>query len=127
MDVEDGALTAFRGLPPEEALPILEAAREELPNNGDIRASLAFVLQRLGRSEEARALEEIMLRSPTNPYPALLAADRGETRAAVDRLIAIFDAGRTYYLAGNLFLHYMPELIPIRDDPAFQAVMRPKN
>ena len=67
------------------------------------------------------------LRSSTNPYPALLAAERGDTRVAVDRLIAIFDAGRGYYVAGNLFLHYMPELIPIRDDAAFQAVMRPKN
>ena len=123
----DRTFGAYNVLPPAEALPILEAAREELPNDGDIRAALAFVLQRLGRLEEARVLEEVMLGSPRNVQPALLAAERGETRLAVDRLIAAFEAGRGYYTVGGLFLHYSPTVIPLLDDPAFQAVMRPRN
>lgn len=125
-DVEIGprSAAAYRALPPEEALPHLEAARDVLPTNTDALGRLAVTLQRVGRADETEALvtriREIL---PTSYWPAYVAASRGDAPATVAAL-------RRRFAAGGIFsasMHRAPELLPVAGDAAFQTLMRPKT
>jgi len=125
-DVEIGprSAAAYRALPPEEALPHLEAARDALPTNTDALGRLAVTLQRVGRADEAEALvariREIL---PTSYWPAYVAASRGDAPATVASLRRRFASGGTF----SANMHRAPELLPVAGDAAFQTLMRPKT
>jgi len=125
-DVEIGprSAAAYRALPPEEALPHLEAARDALPTSTDALGRLAVTLQRVGRVAEAESLaariREIL---PTSFWPAYVAASRGDAPATVAALRRRFAAGGTF--GDNI--HRAPELLPVAGDAAFQTLMRPKT
>jgi hypothetical protein len=54
-------------------------------------------------------------------------ASRGEAARAVDLLLRAFDESMRYYDWNNDFMHVRPEFEPIREDPAFVALMRSKG
>ena len=122
------AEAAYRSLPPAEALPAVQAFADESPTNSDALAYLALSLDRLGRGDEANAivarLREV---APNSRWPGVIAGSRGDAQRTVDELRRAMNAGGTFYGVGNLFLHYVPELAPVREDPVFQAFMSPRE
>ncbi|MFC1575767.1 hypothetical protein ACFL5A_03890, partial [Gemmatimonadota bacterium] len=108
----------------EEALPLFQTLAQESPGSTNL-GYLALTLDALGRPAEADSvLEGFQERFPRSPYPALLAARRGDARRAVELLQANFDAGMIYYHNGQVNLHTDPDLAPIRDHPLFRELMR---
>jgi tetratricopeptide (TPR) repeat protein len=110
----------------EEALQILEGLANEDPSASHL-GYLALTLDGLGRVAEADSvMARVEQEFPTGRYPALLAARRRDVREAVTDLQACFDAG-TVDFEVHLQIHRDPELEPVRDDPLFQALMRPSG
>jgi tRNA A-37 threonylcarbamoyl transferase component Bud32/TolB-like protein/tetratricopeptide (TPR) repeat protein len=111
----------------EEALPIFEGLAAE-NRIGQNLGYLALTLEGLGQPERADSIMAGLEASfPTSRYPALLAARRGDAQKAVASLRGNFDAGMYYYAYNQVNLHRDPDLEPIRDDPLFQALMRPRG
>jgi TolB-like protein len=109
----------------DEALPILEELAAADPISQYV-GYLALTLDGLGRGAEADSIMEgFSERFPASRYPALLAGRRGDAERAVEFLKGNFRAGMYYYAWNQINLHRDPDLLPIRDHPLFQALMRP--
>ena len=121
------ARIAYRALPPEEALPILEAGCRQCPNDAPTLGPLALTLDKLERAGETEILLDSVIRvAPRSGWPAWFHARRGDAIRAVSELRRTIDAGGVYYNNNYLGLHRMPELLAIVEDPAFRAFVRAK-
>jgi tetratricopeptide (TPR) repeat protein len=108
----------------EEALPLWEEYFRENPTSPYL-PYLALTLDGLGRTAQADSVMEAYDPAARDPWPALLAARRGDVVTAVRLLQANFDAEMPYYTTSQLFLHNSTLLEPIRDHDLFRALMRP--
>jgi tetratricopeptide (TPR) repeat protein len=123
------AQAALRALPAEEALPTLERAAAAAPTESTgVLGLLALALERMGRSAEADELVERMwVANPRSRAPAAVAAARADGRGAAEAVRRALAAGQNYYTFGSLYWHHTPEFGVIREDPAWQSVMRPRD
>ena len=115
----------------ESALPYLLEDAEETGRSSSL-AMLIITLDCLGRSEET---DQYLARFPDlsgstsfdRRWPAAVAASRGDAASAVRLLREAFASDMRYYSTDDDFMHLRPEFEPIRENAAFQALMRPKQ
>jgi DNA-binding SARP family transcriptional activator len=113
-----------------EADSLFEAMATERPEDYDALGSRAVLAARRGDRDAAeRFLEGVVERA--DPYDrgraaywgACVAAQLGDREVAIERLSQSFRNGRAY----NLLLHADMDLEPVRDDPRFVALLRPRE
>ena len=63
---------------------------------------------------------------PASRWPTIVAASRGQLDRAVALLREALANGLRYHDLNQMQIHIRPELIPLRDHPAFRELMRPR-
>ena len=112
----------------DEAARALEKAIELSPGNPSYRASLAFVLARGGRKDEARAiLQEILSASERTYIPPFYAALIYSGLGEKDRAFEWLDKAVTERSGSVRFLKIDTRFAGLKDDPRFVDLLRRLN
>jgi tRNA A-37 threonylcarbamoyl transferase component Bud32/TolB-like protein len=128
------AQTYYNAARYEEAVPLFE--QELLETDGMTRlpraAMLIISLERLGRMEEAQQYETMLSfpvdsGDPDQRWVAAVAATRNDPATAVRVLRTAFRDRVPHYMLFDDFMHSRPEFNQIRADPAFSALMAPRE
>ena len=115
----------------EQAAVILEQLASELPGNATVRGTLAAIAARRGYRDEALGIlsalpqeEEGGVAADNTFWQARIAALLGEHQRCVNLLNAAIAQG-AYIVPPQA--HYHMDFEAVRDDPTFQAFLRPQS